>query len=1127
MKFIISNSATSISSKNATSHNVTFNEFVQMLNKPELITADFSKYKSKIVIPASMIHAGIRYTRTEPKIEITKDSEGNNIERKFLSCYNEDELVAELWLNNDGSATALRKTKTNMVKVSMLAIDFDDITDKNELFRVHEVFNSMNLNHVLYQSISYGIEKEGSMKYNFRAFIPLAVEIPKHMWGYVASYLMIELEQKLYYDAKCTILELRDWKSKKELRKFIDNSTIQETRHQMFPYVRNGQDFVIVSKIDGKPIETYEACKNASKLLKEDKNNALAVAERRDNAKKKDVTTGGTIDLGRNVLGQISWSDFDLEHFIYSIGADLTFDNHDKWVGRCPNEASHKSASGSKDFHIRDTGEIPVVSCSHASCAYHGEGATTRLFTDYANRVDSNCVKHYKSNTKIEFVPLVEEFEQKIMEKKSYELEIEKTYGNIEDAFKLNNDYQLIIGKTGVGKSTIIAKKTAKIDGPVLILCSTIAECSQMYETLVKEGINIEDMHVLTSENSKIGNARIVITHYYYTLRRGHSTDLYNLVDWVDEHEPTLFCDEIDTYTQIAFNQIQLSTRYGKNIEKDLHIKIDTCRSFACNRMMCDNCHKQDRVWREYQSGQPIFKYYNNPRNYIFHDDRRTNLDQLSSVNNVTDEIVIKSTKLHTLSYKKLAWTVADLDNPFELDSNDHYYINDIIATSLYAFKISTNEDLKEYNLNIFRQLADKYKNAHQKDYSEDKMKTWVNNEMNKMHLYPYHTCGVETLCYLDTKGFSRIISRSKKRFFLTGTITPYQLKTLNSLCSGELKQYIVETPVDANGKPLFQPIKNLLVLTTTGDIDFSKHYKYVVDNIKVKTINGVKINKVFAVVDTKSTLDKLKTTSHEHMGFFDPDSKCVTVTENLRNGNWNILATHKRSSLTRGINLGEFSVIYYDYQANKSMNAYDFGETQDIEEARTLEHTTLTLQGTGRINRKPIINGELSDDAPNKVIIIYNAFENDSENNEIDVTDRLNEMMLKEYEGRCDTVNAIKLNRYFNEEDLVRISAHAFNKFINYGEVDIIRPMIPKEYFTKSWSDFKDSHIVHKLFTKEEFDEIKELAKYSEKLEEYIEKYTGLSLVERRRSCNWDRLKDKIPQKLLKSYLNFFEEEK
>ena len=58
--------------------------------------------------------------------------------------------------------------------------------------------------------------------------------------------------------------------------------------------------------------------------------------------------------------------------------------------------------------------------------------------------------------------------------------------------------------------------------------------------------------------------------------------------------------------------------------------------------------------------------------------------------------------------------------------------------------------------MNIFRQLADKYKNAHQKDYSEDKMRAWVNGEMNKMKLYPYHACGIETLCYLDTKGFSR-----------------------------------------------------------------------------------------------------------------------------------------------------------------------------------------------------------------------------------------------------------------------------------------------------------------------------------------------------------------------------------
>lgn len=1118
MNFIISSTASYIDNKVSTRHDVTFKQFVDLISKPKLITNSFSKFESYVIIPASMVSTDVQYDRSELYTETTKNSKSEIVERNFVRLYNREELVADVWADSK----ALRKNITNMKAMSMLAVDFDDIEEPGEIHRVHDILTKYNINHVLYQTPSYGTVKNGKIRYNFRTFIPLDIEIPKSMWQYVSTYLLIEMERMLYPESKASVLELREWMSKKDLRIIKDISTNQPTRHQMYPYTRDlSSEFIFISHTSGTNLSTWEARKMAFSLHKEDDQHKESIETRKSKA--KESFTGGEIDLGKNVLGQIVWEEFDLGSFIHTAGLDLDYNSSGKWVGRCPHESTHNSASGPKDFIIIETGEIPVVSCSHASCRLHGQGATTRLFTEYHNCIDSNYIKHsFKLTDATDLSsPITEITSSKIEDR------IKTEYGDIEGAFKKESKHRLIIGQTGVGKSTIIAKRTATSEGYVLILCSTKSEIEQMYATITNYGIDKSEIHCLTSEHSSIPpNKRIIIAHYHYTLRRGHSPDMYKLVDWAIENKPTVFADEIDTYVQIAFNQLELSTRYSKVKDTDLYIKIDKCRSRACNRMVCDKCIHHNLTWKDYEAGQPIFKFHNKANSHAFTDPDRINLDRITSVNSVVDSVTIKSTKLHTLTYDSLHINYGDVDSPISFDRDNKYYVDDIIGTSQYSFKVRTNSDLRDNMMDLYSNLCDKYKASNRDNYSEESMTEWVNKEINKTISYPYHTCGTEILCYLDTKGMQKIINASSSFTALTGTISPYQKNTITKLCHNDLYVYEVESPKDENGKLLFQPIKKLLVMVVNDSINIPHNYMQIVDSTITKNINGVKIHKTLLVTETKNELDKLKESDAiHHFAFFDPDSKGVRISEHMRHGNWNILVTHKRSSLTRGINLGEYSTVYYDYQANKSMNSYNYGETTDIIEARSLEHISLTIQGCGRINRKPIINGTLSDEAPYKVMIIYNAYESDIDNKPIDVTAKIINMIHSQYDSRCDEVHTEIITKFYDESDLVRILTHAQKTFIESGHVDILLPSIPETMLQSKWKDFRDSHVMKKLFTQEEFEHAKKIASYKKRLEEYKQTMGHIEdKYKRRQSVKWSRLKLSVPQELMKEFKLFFE---
>lgn len=1099
MKYIISTDSYAFKHDNHIAYDTTFSEFVTMISKPEYlpdVKPDNFKFDSKAISPITLV----------PRENLIYTDYG-----------------------------AIAKKQVNIATVNMLGIDFDDIIDDpTHIDFVHEKL--MDLNHVLYQSVSWDTPVNGTnkRKYNFRCYLELGAPIPAHLYPYTASMMMIGIEAKIYgTDVHHNYKYIHEWmswnpnKSPDDYiapRKLIDICTNQTQRHMVYPYVKKGTDLKILSQTNAKAITVSKFTEKARKLKDKDKKVEEKREQRKNQLKNRNIMTGGNLNPAKNILGQIAWDQFNLGDFIAMAGLDLKEVGNGKYQGMCP--LDHNSPHNDTEMVIMENaGEMPSVHCSHG-CRYHGKGATKNLFNDYSNDIPSDwiIVNPEIIISDIPSIPLTNDDvndDDKILES------IREEIGEIEDSFKYDNKATLILAIPGAGKSITIANKVSNnLDTYNIILCTGLNEMHQMRETLISKGVPEHLIHNLHSDNRDIiDTATIIISHYTYTKRKGNSDELYPLTKWIEDKEYTVYADEIDAYIDDAFTQIDLSKRYLYNSSTKGYRATSVCPSKSSNYYRCDDCRLECRTWQKIKYGNPIFDFATVADNHEFANPSRVNLNTLTSVNSVKETITVKTTAVHNLEYDYLEYNAGSLDNPIA-PIDHHRYIDDIISTSLYAFKTRTNYDMKRDNEDLYNELCNEYRSKN-KQFSESSMLEWVRKEMNKNVKFPYHPCGTETLCFLDTKGFKKIVNNAKKVYMLTGTISPYQKKTLLAL-----NPDMVVHKVEPKNGVKFKPMEKCLVITCTDQFkiaslnDKHKHYITIGSDVPVKYDNGIKINKQLLITETKSEITAL-TQINEASKFFriyDADSKGWTlISEGMFGEDPDTMAVHKRSSITRGINLGQYSTVYYDYQASKSMNAYDFGQVANLEECRRIEHTQRAIQSVGRIFRKPKINGTLSDEAPYKVVVIHGTTE--SVNGDVfDVHRYVYETLEKEYKYSCDKFEHVHIDKYTDVNDMVRIIKETASHYVKHGEINVPMPTIPESAFDKAWSKFNDTHIVRRFFTEESFNHIKNVRKYSEKLIEYKNQSTHLTKVRRRENAHWARIKNKIPAELLPEYLEFFD---
>lgn len=1112
MKYNISDSAQFFTATNNKSYDTNFATFIDNIKTP--IFKDNKLVQTKETKITKSINP---FTFKDVPTNITPVLESD----KYLNYFNDEGDI----IYSTFKGGALRKMKCNIKTVNILTIDFDDITDPNHIHEVHSKLKPYN--HFIHQSYSYGTSKNGKTVYNFKLWLELDTSVGAVLWPYLSSLLIAKIETIIYHDNDQSILSstynnIRNWLSDSSLRTIKDISSNQCQRHQSYPATSDKEAFIALINLGATPLSTYKEFSLVQSLIKEDKTLQIERAEKTESYSKKQSYVGGKLNPDKNILSQIEWTNFNIDRFISKSGLNLR-QIGDKYIGQC--SQTHNSGNNDSEFYISEStdGTWPTVHCAH-NCRYHGAGSTTRFLEDYSHCIDDNCIK-----TSISFIvddsDLITALPPTTPSNDQLDAITKRQVGDVNEIFDSATHATMGQASTGSGKSTKSALKIlSNHDKKWLYICSSLDEMQQMQDVLLQNGANKAYIHLLSSEDNKIkDNATIVITHYYYTLRKGHSARFYNLTLWVKENKPMIICDEIDAYFDIAFREINLQQRYMFDEKTKKYYKTDKCVSGNAGRnyFACDNCHIKNRIWVDNSHGNDIYNWHSIASAHDMLSPDLKIIDTTPSVqdSNVVKESILHNSKLHKLVYKDLRFHSGTIDNPFDDKSA---WIDDIVSTSLYAYKISTNKNLKEDFTKRYYNLYAEVKRLNP-NLEHDAIAQATNKQLNKTKTYPLHACGIEKLCWLDTAPMKYIINNCEKIYFLSATISPWQLSSLKKLCGSSF------TFCDVKGTG-WQPVKNLLLILTSQQLDVINNWPSI---IKSSDITSIGTRKTYVITEAKSDIEKLKEKHHDakrHIAFFDGEKGLASFSSSIRNRQWSTLYGYKRAAIGRGINLGEYSCMYLDFNANKSMNVYDYGQIEDLSKNRLDEHMRILAQNAGRIMRKPMADdGSLIDDSPNKVIIIHGCMYD-----ETDLTHELASILQNLYEPMCSgridiKIMPLPLKSSTFTDNIASIS----NEYIKTATVLNINEEIPKEYYEKSWSDYADNHIIKQIITEDTFLNQKKMIKYRKKLEEinlYIKTtYNDLLCLtdiqsDIRHKFTWKRLKDAIPNELMGEYLNIFE---
>lgn len=1013
------------------------------------------------------------------------------------------------------SKNSIRKKNENVEYVTIMSIDVDKNPDKTLFARFKDRLTSLNLNFLMYTSQGAGQIEEfevtesdvftgetketktiKALKHNFRVFIELDRPIEPDTWKLVYNKFIDDLEANIGF-------------------RLYDRSADNISRHQMAPIqVEGRKKCIIASNTNGLPLRTEIYNQEAIRTLQFNQEQTLL---RQTKHLVIGGEGGGSIDKNRNILGQLLWDKVDMEMLCDNIGLRSVHNSNGKITMYC--HYDHKTNNDHSLCITHNLNAPPSVHCAAQGCNFNGKGATTAFFNEFATYIPTEWIRKYASPK----IPILMDFpKEEILSE-----EIINKIGNVSEIF--DNKARSIAGvaKTGSGKSHNIARyavQEAKLNKKVVIFCSTKAEIRQMFKHIksISGDLSVVELH-MDADSSARGD--IIITHYHYLLRKGHTFDLYDIVKYCEEESPVIIYDEIDSYFDIAFTQLYISNRYSETDNK--YFLNNTCPSRRTHKFACATCKLCTNPWFLDKMGTYQFSWQSGVDHHMWGHPSRKDISFIPSLNNIIEEKVLHSSTVQEMTFKKLGQkTITSWEDNEIVITNNQHYIDDIINSSLYVYKITTGNDRRDSIIKKYNELSASYDRNNVKDIGTDgydaRKSSYINMTLNAdKSMYPYHSCGVDILSYLDSKGMKKIVTSAQKNIFLTATLSDNHFKALKDLTLDVVKYEVV-------GKG-WQPVNNLLIMTISTPIDLVEHAPEIIKTADavVTTTNGIEHQLTLAMTAESKNLETIRKNADRYkMAIYN--SNMASVDTNINKYEWNVLATYKRSPIGRGINLGNYSTIWVDYSCAKSMHCYDYTMVQDLHHARMLEHDTGLSQQVGRIMRKAMDSTSTKFvDEGNKVMIIHNTILQTSSGDKslVDYKMVIADRLSNNYASMCKEKVFVKdISRYYDEADATRIACKIQEHFIRTGEVIDVEPNVPSECFSLTYS--KSSLNIKRLYTEEEFNEIKLNVRYLEKLEFYIKEYSSLSKGLRRRQCYWVRLKNQIPTKLIQQYTDFFEGE-
>jgi hypothetical protein len=471
---------------------------------------------------------------------------------------------------------------------------------------------------------------------------------------------------------------------------------------------------------------------------------------------------------------------------------------------------------------------------------------------------------------------------------------------------------------------------------------------------LIESSSSIEEGRT-KSRNDVRDNTIVAITTFAYASRRGFSKSNYAFVKYIDDKTHVII-DEIDSFIENQRQNVPFGWR-GRTVTVSGEVK-----SFYTTKCLvsdgtgnCTQCRMEQYVGNDYSfdSIYCVWKYQS-----------RFKLEQRTH-----------HTPNPHYDYSKLILGAESFSDTVEItrlqESQD---VRDVL--------IEDDEDVRDFEGTVQDLIETAYRptawrsfisrdgveistNDVKDHYIDDKNHLDYTKIVQDSVIFPHHACNVITLTLTDKVALN-YIGKAKSVTTLTATLSIGQQEYLYNVL-GE-QRVITVKPNEA------QKVDDMTIIGLKGQLSDKIFDKIDLNENKTLIFKTTKIK-------AHKRYEELRNKVNVLLGndVSDYRSSRSDVSEH------NIVVTHSRGTLGRGINLPQYKVVFVDSRAYKPMFAFSADNQTELIRLQDEDRAATILQNVGRVLRR-----EDKEKEAHRVIVIENL---DTENQFKAVVDTISTM--------------------------------------------------------------------------------------------------------------------------------------
>jgi len=540
-------------------------------------------------------------------------------------------------------------------------------------------------------------------------------------------------------------------------------------------------------------------------------------------------------------------------------------------------------------------------------------------------------------------------FEKHVPKKSVLDIEVTPSELSIIESFKAN-PFTHTSASTGSGKSYATAHRALEIieqdEKARVFIFVTSRDQIKQFVLLFGDVLQLDKIadagidYVVSGGGFAIGQnvaedrvrdaAKIVITHHGYVGRRGFYDRYFSIFDYIDENS-YVFIDEVDSYIESITQPIRLGTRYKQFTMHGVKNYVNVARCpLQSGSGNCMNCTMKRYMTRlTYDTTDHVYKY-----------EPITRFDQSQTFTEYdwVDIDAMEVAKYHVDNNLEVL-TLRQNDDPSVLkmvtscdeDKDRVVNVSEIIQDMIDA----------SWRPTVYRnRIWDDNTNC---EISTDDMRFNYGNAVeNTMEIpqhirAPYYACGSLEIVTMDRRPLTAI-AQAKEVHTMTATLSPNQANFLKDMMP-ELVEYNI-LPSDG------QKMDEIVVLGTSRKYIDLNNLDYITELKKALIFQPTKNAASLLAAVMSKNIDNIT------LGVSGVDYH--KFNKNNVESDIDILISHSRGTLGRGINLPQYNWVFVNARTYKPISSFSMiGDMELLHEARSYERAGVFIQNIGRILRK------------------------------------------------------------------------------------------------------------------------------------------------------------------------------